>query len=164
MPGAFFAQDGAALVPSEATRGPWDPRAQHAGPPAALLAREIERCGPREGMRVGRITVEILGPVPLEPLAVEARLVRPGRSVEMLEASLSGPGGEAMRARAWRLKAGELRIDAGEERRPPGPDGGAPGDLPVAGDDFGYHAAMEYSFVSGGFSEPGPATVWMRMR
>jgi hypothetical protein len=64
MPGAFYAQDGDRLVPSELTRGPWDPGAQHAGPPAALLGRAVERCEPRDGMQVGRITLEILAPVP----------------------------------------------------------------------------------------------------
>src|ERR671920_2452950 len=99
--GAFYTRDGDQLVPSELTRGPWDPDAQHAGPPSALLARALERCEPREGMRIGRITVEILGPVPLAPLTVEASVVRPGRSVELLAASLSGPDGEVMRAGAW---------------------------------------------------------------
>jgi Thioesterase-like superfamily len=162
--GAFFAWDGSRFVPSDATTGPWDPDAQHAGPPCALLGRAIERCEPREGMRVGRITCEILGPVPLEPLTVEAAVVRPGRSVEMLEASLAGPGGELMRARAWRLQPGEHALHLDEEHRPPGPDGGAPSDFPGAGHHFGYHEATEYSFVHGGFSTPGPATVWMRMR
>jgi Thioesterase-like superfamily len=107
VPPPFFEPDGATFVPTASTRGPWDPDAQHAGPPAALLGRAIERCEPRDGMRVGRITCEILGPVPLEPLTVEASVVRPGRSVELLEASLSAAAGELMRARAWRLQAGE---------------------------------------------------------
>ncbi|MGH2713133.1 MAG: thioesterase family protein, partial [Thermoleophilaceae bacterium] len=142
----------------------WDPDAQHAGPPAALLARAVERCAPRDGMRVGRITCEILGPVPLEPLTVEARVARPGRSVEMVEASLAGPGGELMRARAWRLQAGELALQLDEEPRPPGPETGTPSDFPGTSHHFGYHDATDYSFVSGGFRKPGPATVWMRMR
>jgi hypothetical protein len=29
---------------------------------------------------------------------------------------------------------------------------------------MGYHTGMEYRFITGGFTEPGPATVWMRMR
>lgn len=164
MPAPFFERDGERFVPSASTRGPWDPDAQHAGPPAALLARAIERCEPRDGMRIGRITCEILGPVPLEPLTVEARVVRPGRSVEMLEASLAGPDGERMRARAWRLLPGEDELHLDEQERPPGPDGGAPSDFPGAGHDFGYHEATEYSFVRGSFSQPGPATVWMRSR
>lgn len=162
MPAPFFERDGDRFLPSASTRGPWDPDAQHAGPPAALLGRAIERCEPREGMRVGRMTCEILGPVPLAPLTVEARVVRPGRSVEMLEASLTGPAGVVMRARAWRLRPGEQEAHLDQAARPPGPQGGRPSDFPGAGHDFGYHEATEYSFVRGAFSEPGPATAWLR--
>lgn len=164
MPEAFFGRDGHSFVPSEATTGPWDPEAQHAGPPCALLGRAIERCEPREGMRVGRITCEILGPVPLEPLTVESSVARPGRSVEMLEASLAGPDGELMRAGAWRLRPGEREMHLDQHERPPGPEGGAGSDFPGAGHHFGYHEATDYRFVRGNFSEPGPATVWMRTR
>jgi Thioesterase-like superfamily len=129
-----------------------------------LLGRAIERCEPRDEMRVGRVTCEILGPVPLEPLTVEASVVRPGRSVEMLEASLAGPAGELMRARAWRLQPGEHALHLNQEEGPPPPDEGRPSDFPGAGHDFGYHEAMEYSFVRGGWRQPGPAAVWMRTR
>src|ERR687894_3208698 len=123
VPGAFFERDGDVLVPSELTRGPWDPGAQHAGPPSALVARAIERCEPRDGMRVGRITLEILRPVPIAPLSVAVEVVRPGRSVELLEATLSGPEGELIRARAWRLQASDLNLDE-PEPPPPGPEMG----------------------------------------
>jgi Thioesterase-like superfamily len=164
MSGAFYTQEGELLVPSELTRGPWDPGAQHAGPPAALLGRAVERCEPRDGMQVGRITFDILGAVPLAPLEVRARVVRPGRSVELLEASLSGPEGEAMRATAWRLRAGEADVLAGPDRPPPGPERGATREFFATGQDVGYHTAMEWLFVRGAFLERGPATVWMRMR
>jgi hypothetical protein len=88
---------------------------------------------------------------------------RPGRSVEMLDASLSGPDGEVMRARAWRLQAGDMTLDRPADPPPPGPESGAPGEFFATGQDVGYHTAMEYRFVSGGFLEPGPAVVWMRM-
>ncbi len=162
MTGAFYEQDGELFLPSELTRGPWDPGAQHAGPPAALIGRALERCEPREEMRVGRVTFEILGPVPLAPLSVTAQVVRPGRSVELLEASLAGPKGELMRARAWRLRAGEMSLDG--EAPPPGPDTARERPFFPTGEEVGYHTAMEYRFVTGGFLEPGPATVWMRMR
>jgi hypothetical protein len=161
--GAFFSRDGERFIPSELTRGPWDPKAQHAGPPSALLGRAIERCDPRPGMRVGRITFEILRPVPLAPLTVEARVERPGRSVEMLEAALVGPEGELMRARGWRVQVGEVELDSAESP-PPGPESAEPRPFFPTGEEVGYHTAMEYRFVSGGFLEPGPATVWMRMR
>jgi hypothetical protein len=161
---AFYSPRDDHFVPSELTGGPWDPDAQHAGPPAALLGRAIELCEPRKGMRVGRITIEILAPVPLEPLTVEAGVVRPGRSVELLEGSLSSPTGEVMRARAWRVQAGELALERPAERPPAGPEQGTPSDLLGTGREFGYHTAMDLRFVKGAFLEPGPATAWMRMR
>jgi Thioesterase-like superfamily len=163
VPDAFFELDGELLVPTELTRGPWDPGAQHAGPPSALVAREIERLQPREGMRVGRITLEILRPVPIAPLSVSAEVVRPGRSVELLEASLSGPDGELVRARAWRVQVGEMRLED-PDQRPPGPSEGQERDFFPTGEETGYHVAMDYRFVRGGFLQQGPATVWMRPR
>jgi acyl-Coa thioesterase superfamily protein/acyl-CoA thioesterase superfamily protein len=160
--GAFYRPEGDQLIPSELTRGPWDPDAQHAGPPSALLARALERCDTREGMRIGRVTVEILRPVPLAPLTTAARVVRPGRSVELLEASLAGPDGDVMRASAWRVAAGNVRVES--DPPPPGPDQGRERDFFPTGQDVGYHTAMEYMFVRGGFLESGPALVWMRMR
>jgi hypothetical protein len=160
---AFYAEMDGRLIPSELTRGPWDPGAQHAGPPSALIGRELERCEPRDGMRVGRVAIDILGPVPLAPLTVEASVVRPGRSVELLHATLAGPDGDVMRASAWRVAVGDERhVD--DDRPPPGPEHGGPSDFFPTGMEVGYHTAMEYSFIEGGFLEPGPATVWMRMR
>jgi hypothetical protein len=159
---AFYSREGERFVPSELTRGPWDPDAQHAGPPSALLVQALEGCGAAEGMRLARITVEILGPVPLEPLTVSARVVRPGRSVELLEATLAAPGGDVMRASAWRVVSGEVRLDS--DVPPHGPDYGRPRDFFPTGQPVGYHTAMDYRFVRGSFREPGPATVWMRMR
>jgi hypothetical protein len=161
---AFVEPDGDRFVPLELTRGPWDPKAQHAGPPSALLGRAIERCGEPEGLQVGRVTFEILGPVPLEPLAVEARIVRPGRSVELVEASLSGPEGEVMRARGWRLRTRAVELDPPPQPEPPrhGPEDGEPGGFFDTGQEVGYHTAVEYRFIEGSFIEPGPALVWMR--
>src|SRR3954451_23459560 len=107
------------------TEGPWDPRHQHAGPPAALLGRAMERCEPRDGTLLARITYEILGPVPVAEVEVDARVARPGRTVELLEAELRAGGRTAMTARAWRLPetsappAGE--VDAAPPARGRGP-------------------------------------------
>ena len=54
-----------ALRATELTRGPWDPGAQHAGPPAALLGRALERLPDAEEFQVGRVTFEILRSVPI---------------------------------------------------------------------------------------------------
>jgi hypothetical protein len=166
VPDAFYEPDGETYVPTELTRGPWDPDSQHAGPPAALIGREVERLEAADEFQVGRITFEILRAVPLAPLRVEARLVRPGRSVQLLEASLSDSEGEVMRAAAWRIRAHPVSLPelGPEEASPHGPEAAPPGEFFPTGQRLGYHTAMEYRFVEGSFLEPGPATVWMRMR
>jgi hypothetical protein len=170
---AFYEPAGDGWTATELTRGPWDPGAQHAGPPAALLGREIELApglgaGPGDRL-VGRITFEILAPVPIGPMHAAAEVVRPGRRVDMVEASLSGGDGRPlMRARAWRLLRRDVPIPAGLEPRdrpsppPPGSLERADAFFPT-GRDVGYHTAMEYRFVRGSFVDPGPGIVWMRM-
>lgn len=167
MADAFYEQQGEGrFAATELTRGPWDPDAQHAGPPAALLGRAIERADGGEGFQVGRVTFEILKSVPIGPVRIEAEVVRPGRSVQMIEATLSGEGGALMRARAWRLRIGELELPEGvltTPEAPPGPEQGSRPEFFATGQSVGYHTAMDWSAVRGSFLEPGPATVWMRM-
>jgi hypothetical protein len=168
--GLSFYEDlgGGRFRASELTRGPWDPGAQHAGPPAALLGRAIERVGEAEPAQkqVARVTYEILRPVPIGELAVEARIVRPGRNVELVEASLSDGSGEIIRARAWRLLTEPVELEPQPRSEPPGhsPQDGRITDFFPTGADRGYHTAMEYRFVSGAFLEHGPAVVWGRMK
>lgn len=173
MPGSFYERDGDLYVATELTRGPWEAGAQHAGPPAALIGREVERLGGgriggADGPRaeVGRITYEVLRSVPIAAMGVEARIVRPGRRVEMFEAALSDESGEPlMRAHGWRLRTHAVEFDRPESRVSPvpPPEAGEPGDFFQTGYDVGYHTAMEYRFVQGAFMEAGPAVVWMRM-
>jgi hypothetical protein len=164
---AFYEPNGDnSFIATELTRGPWDPEAQHAGPPAALLGREIELVDGAEEFQVARVTFEILRSVPIGPVRVEAEMVRPGRSVQMIEASLSGEEGELMRARAWRIRSGEIEIpdDVLTTPDPPlGPEQGGKPEFFSTGQNVGYHTAMEWRSVGGSFREPGPATVWMRM-
>jgi hypothetical protein len=146
---------------TERTSGPWDPRHQHAGPPSALLMRAFERAAPRSETALARITVEILGPVPIGEVEIETEVERQGRSVELLAGELRTGGRSALRARAWRVL-----------RSPVGSPADAPPALPAAaspppallGLPFGYAHAVEWRWVRGDWSERGPATVWARMK
>jgi len=120
-----------------------------------------------EGFQIARVTFEILKPVPIGPVSVEAEVVRPGRSVQMIEGVLRGEDGtELVRARAWRIREAEIEIPGDVETTPAPPPGPEQGNKPAffrTGQAVGYHTAMEWRSVGGGFVEPGPATVWMRM-
>src|SRR5439155_1370466 len=170
MPDALFERDGARFVPTELCRGPWSPDAQHGSPPAALMARAAERFEGGEEMAVARLTVELLRPVPLVPLTVAARWARPGRKVQIVEASLRAGDSEVARALGLRLRRVPLALPPGAERGPSPPPGPGRGTetLPPWGDGIlrpAFHAdAVEHRFVAGGFDRPGPATDWIRLR
>jgi hypothetical protein len=146
---------------TERTSGPWDPRHMHAGPPSALLTGLLERTAPRDGMALARITVEILGAVPVADVEVETSVERPGRSVELLAGELRAGGRPVLRARAWRV----LGSPVGTPEAPPialPEEAEAP--PPALGETFGYAHAVEWRWARGGWEDRGPATVWTRMK
>jgi hypothetical protein len=161
MSGAFYEPLGGGRFRSTAhTAGPWDVRSQHAGPPAALLGRALEQTDQREGTLLSRVTFEILGPVPVAEVEVESHVVRPGRTVELLEARLSAGGRPAMTARAWRMPATEAP-GTGDGAGPPPP---RPDEETPPPHDFGYGHAVEIRFAAGGWFDHGPATAWTRLK
>lgn len=167
MPAAFYEPDGDRFVATALTVGPWDPGAQHAGPPAALLARALEAAHGGDGLRIARMTVDILRPIPVAACEIVVRVRRPGRKVQLVEAVLSSDGVELVRAAVWRLRIATLPLPEGltMAAAPPPPSTGT--ERPFFHTDLtvGYHTGMEIRFVgAGGFTQPGAATVWMRMR
>lgn len=167
MPDAFYEPDGDGFLATELTRGPWDRESQHAGPPAALLGRALEQLPGAEEFQVGRVTFEILRPVPIGPVAIATRVLRPGRRVQLVEAELSAAGEPLMRATAWLIRIAPVDLPAealAATAPPPGPEQGSGAGFFPTEEEHGYHTGMEVSFISGEFMEQGPATVWLRMR
>lgn len=167
MSEALFAVVGSDVVrATDLTRGPWDPGAEHGGAPAALLARAIERVQPGADMRVARMTIELLRPVPIGELRVETELVRPGRRVQLVAARLWA--GDTLTVQALALR---IRRAAGVSPVVPAP-GRAPAPLPGpqarSGLRFGTDRsfpddACDLRFARGAFREPGPAVAWIRL-
>jgi hypothetical protein len=155
-----------AFEPTDLTRGPWSPISQHGGPPAALLARAVEATDP-ESMFVARFTVEFIRPVPIAPLTVASRVTRPGRRVQLVEATLSVEGEPVARAMALRIRVHE-GIDlppeaAGPIETLPPPESVASVRLvPVDWVNFGD--ALDTRPLVGGLTEPGPSTAWIRLQ
>jgi hypothetical protein len=167
VPDAFYEPAADGFTATELTRGPWDRDSQHAGPPAALLGRALEQLPEADRFQVGRITFEILRPVPIGPVAVATRVLRPGRRVRLVEAELSAGDEPLMRATAWLIRIAPVDLPAeslSTTEPPPGPDQGSGAGFFPTEEEHGYHTGMEVSFISGGFMEQGPATVWLRMQ
>lgn len=143
------------------TTGPWDERFQHGGPPSALLGRAVERCSPRDDMLVSRVTVEILGAIPVGELELRSQVVRPGRSVELVEAALSAGGRDVARAQAWRVLRTTKDVASRHAAAPGLPTESPPLERGAWVD--GYLSAIEWRFARGGFQAPGPSAAWTRM-
>ncbi len=104
---AYFERlDTATFRSSEHVGGAWDPDDMHVGPLFGLLAHlvELDRDSRRgDGLVIGRLSYDILGTIPLGEVSVTVEVLRPGRSVELVEARLAHAGREAIRLRAWLL-------------------------------------------------------------
>jgi hypothetical protein len=145
------------FLPSEHTRGPWDPDAQHGGAPAALIGRALES----PDLRLARVTYDLVRPVPLAELRLETEVVRPGKRVQLVEARLSAGGELVVRALALRVRRGE-GPSAGEYVLPPTPPGQPRARLGAQTLNFAS-SASDIRFVRGGYDHPGPATAWVRL-
>jgi len=162
---ALFHQDGDVYIPTHLTEGPWDPNAQFGGAPAALLATLIEEVPSLVPMQVARFVVDLMRPVPLDALVPRVRIVREGKRIQVVTASLLSGSIEMVRSSALRIR----RLDLGNMDLP---DGASPTPLPGSPrpseeEPFaGRHApgsrrAVEYLFEGKGGYYQDPA--WVRL-
>lgn len=169
-PAPLYRRDGAWFIPAPHTASPWSERAQHGGPVAALLARAVEKTLP-EGMSLSRLTVELLGPIPILPLRIDAEITRPGRRVQMTSAqAVDQHGRPLVLARAWGIRtlAEPLALPGLDSTAYPPPP--APHRSPPEPDLFHgivdyphfYGLACERRLADGTTDSPGPAVVWFR--
>lgn len=163
MPDVFYERlDEGRYRSTVATRGPWSPEHQHAGPPAALLGGALAAV--LDGGRVTRITFEVLRPVPITELQVEVALRRPGRRVALAEGTLADHDGPLLLARAWRMREEEVGLTPDRDpTMPPVAEAKAAAFFELPWDE-GYHTSMELRTCRGDFREPGDAAVWFRSR
>ena len=159
----FEGSDGR-FVATELGRGPWDADALHGGAPAALLMRAFERLPAPDGLSLARVTYELLRPIPVGPVEIEAEIARPGRRVQLLEASMSAGGTEVVRARALRIQTADAGNRAlADTPPPPGPATGRPAELNAPHRPMFAPDAIEIRFVAGAWGD-GPSTAWFRLR
>lgn len=148
--------------PTEHVGGAWALDEQHVAPALGLLCHAVEQDRDRRrgaDVRVARLSYDILGPMPLEPMDVEVRVVRPGRTIELVEAALSCAGRVGVLLRAWLMQSHDSASVAGSDL-PPMP---APGSVPEwkAAEVWpgGFIASAEVRRTT---TSPGRGQVWVR--
>lgn len=155
---------------TELTRGPWEPTHQHAGPPTALVAREIARAAAPMGLaHFARLTANLLRPIPIGELAVAVSTDYAGRNAAHFSAVLSAKGKEVARFTA--LVQRELAMPLPEglpghplPRAPKPPQDCPAGRFPFASAErLGYSDLVE-TRVAAGTLFGGPCAIWFRLR
>ncbi len=123
-PSAYYVRLAEDVVqPTLNAQGAWNAHEQHMAPVAGLLAHAIERHDPRPDLALSRVCFEILGFIPALPTTVQVRTLRPGRTIELVEATATVQGRPVVRAHAWRLTRTDTSSIAGGWPEPmPAPD------------------------------------------
>jgi hypothetical protein len=174
MSSSLFELDGDLHRPTGLATGPWSPDALHGGPVAALLAQRLEAEPGGEAMFPARLTVELLRPVGHEPLDLSVAVVRPGKKVRVLEATLvlpAEPERPVARATLQQIRRQTVALPADHRWLDPvDPAPGAPAELPPATVSMGpddppvfHNTAVEHRSEDGFFDSLGPAFDWIRV-
>ncbi|OEU96531.1 thioesterase family protein [Streptomyces oceani] len=149
--------------PTAHAGGAWEVGDQHFSPLAGLLVHAIDRhraAGAANDLVLARISYDILGRIALDECEIAVRTVRPGRTVELLEAQVVIAGRPVVRARAWLLAAGDTGAvaDTPVQRIAP-PEEFAPWAMNDVWEG-GYIASVEMRRQAS--AEPGRAAAWVR--
>src|SRR5690349_2965915 len=84
---AVYRLEGTQAIASELASGPWG-RMQHGSAPASLIAHIAETVPASQPMRVARLTIDLMRPVPLASLTIKTEVVRDGRKIRLLRIDL----------------------------------------------------------------------------
>ncbi|MBT8239666.1 MAG: thioesterase family protein [Acidimicrobiia bacterium] len=168
MSTALFQMEGKTARPSELSRGPWFPDAQHGGPPSALLTMLMESVAEPDRW-LARMNVELLAPVPLTLLTTSVRSEQLSRRVAVAHAELHS--GKKLVARATGRFLTEIDTVAAPEQPTdeamslPGPEAErvAPS-WAVGKTNLAFHRdAIQHRWEHGDFNQTGPAQCWQRL-
>ena len=157
----FEPSGGSGFAPTMYTRGPWDPSLQHGGPVAALFATLLERRA-ADGYQPARLTVDLMRPVPVQPLEAAARVVRTGKRLQLLEGVLTWNGTEVARASLLALRREPVDTAAQNPTLAPSPDdpGTHPEPWMLHGGESFVGGAMDFRLHDTGL---GAGVGWFRL-
>lgn len=114
----YFTQiDDDVYEPTERVGGAWNRAEQHVSPLLGLLAQRVERdrdARRDDGLVVSRLSYDILGTLRMTPMSLRTRVVRPGRSIELVEVVASQDGRDGVALRAWLMQPQETASVQGQ--------------------------------------------------
>lgn len=153
--------------PTVHAEGAWNDGEIHFSPLGGLIVHAIdtfreardEAAAQPDSKQLGRVSFDILGFLAAEDVTIDVETIRPGRTIELVEAKVTIAGRTVVLARAWFIQTSDTTLVAG----------GQPAALPapesldtwVMTDNWpgGYVASLEVRALEP--PKPGRATVWI---
>jgi hypothetical protein len=159
---AVYRVEGNRVLTRPHAAGPWDITMQHGGAPSSLVVWAAERIPAPQPMRIARVTVDLMRPVPVAPLTIESEVVREGRKIQLCAVRLYANGVEVVRASILRIRAQAVTLPAVAAEQAidvPGPEAGRKEELQGPNN---FVRGVTLRTVRGGFGQPGPGAIWFR--
>lgn len=161
---AIYRVEANRVLVSPDAAGPWDPRMQHGAAPASLVVWAAERIPTLVEMRVARVTIDLMRPVPLTPLMLQTQVLREGRKIQLCAVRLLAEDALVVAATVLKIKVQSqpLPADLGEAKvELPGPSE-SPED-PARFSNSLFVTGMSLRAARGRFGVPGRAAIWYRV-
>jgi hypothetical protein len=161
---AIYRVEGNGVTTSPNAAGPWDPGMQHGSAPASLVVWAAEAIATPVPMRIARVTVDLMRPVPIAPLTLETEVLREGRKIQLCAIRLSAGNTVVVNATVLKVKLQAAALPP-EAVVPavtlPGPDQAREEQPSFSSSPFVAGVSMRAAL--GRFGVPGPGAIWYRV-
>jgi hypothetical protein len=161
---AIYRVDGNRVVVSPHAAGPWDARMQHGSAPAGLAVWAAEAIPTPVPMRIARVTIDLMRPVPLKPLTLEREVLREGRKIQLCGIRLLTDGVVVAAASVLKIKSQVLAlpddiVDLPVELPPPERSR----QETALFSSSAFAGGMSVRSARGEFGVKGPGAIWYRV-
>jgi len=159
-PAAYYVRLGEnSFIDTRHAQGTWHPDGQHLAVAAGLLLAQVERRLPSSKL-IARVSFDVFGTIGAGEFTIDVAVVRPGRTIELVEATLRNGDRISIQARIWRLAGGNTTALQGLEWTPLPPPEQMPAFDIAAVWDGGFLASLEVRREA--TARPGRGRSWVR--
>ncbi len=161
---AIYRVDGDRVHVSPNAAGPWDRAMQHGSAPAALVVWAAETIPAKVAMRIARVTIDLMRPVPLAPLTLRTEVLREGRKIQLCAVTLYADDVVVAAASVLKVRVEPQALPPEIADPPigqPGPDASLPEPADFSASPF--VKGMSLRSARGRFGRPGPGAIWYRV-
>jgi hypothetical protein len=156
--------EGPRVITGPMAGGPWDKTMQHGSAPSALIVAVAEAVPTAAPMRIARLTVDLMRPVPVAPLEIKTEVLREGRKIQLCNVDLIANGNLVVRGTVLKIRRASYDLGGAEAHEPVLLPKASEGHIAQGKiTDNPFMACLSMSVVKGGFNKPGPGAAWFRI-